>query len=51
MEFILFCLKCAGLLVCAYIGLHIIFWLFVTLMMLLGWLFRVLGIGDDYGNK
>ena len=47
MEFIYFCLKCAGMLLCAYIGLHIVLWLLVTLVMLLGWLFRVLGIGES----
>lgn len=47
MEFIYFCLKCAGMLICAYIGLHIVVWAFVTLMLVLGWILRVLGIGES----
>lgn len=47
MEFIIFCFKCLGYLVCAYIGLHIIFWGFLTIILLIGWLLRVLGIDED----
>lgn len=46
MEFIYFCLKCAGILICAYIGIHIVLWLLVTVVMIFAWLFKVLGIGD-----
>lgn len=47
MELIYFCLKCAGMLVCAYIGLHIIFWIFIAVIMVIGWFLKVLGIYDD----
>lgn len=47
MEFILFCLKCAGLLICAWIGLHLIVWTFTLIFLLINWLLTLIRGNDE----